>query len=186
MRNPSEFCVGCMNDEYPESLQKEVAKLRDELEAATKERDEALERIKASREKEYLLALKNISSVVGDYLLFSAKSTDLNVVYLQSRKVIEREVCTDERMCVGCFTDAGCDLSEPVIPPTEAELQSQFTAAQSRIAVTEGWKLVPIEPTSMMIAQAYRRTQFSTDLGREAIAIYSAMLSAAPQPEDKP
>lgn len=56
-------------------------------------------------------------------------------------------------------------------------------ALTAQASVPEGWKLVPIEPTNNMIANAYnRRMNRHVKYGEMYADIYTSMLNAAPQP----
>jgi hypothetical protein len=57
-------------------------------------------------------------------------------------------------------------------------LQAQLAAAQQP-SVPEGWKLVPVVPTSEMTA--FENTGVHWNLAER---IYNAVLAAAPQPKD--
>lgn len=95
----------------------ENAKLREELEAVTKERDEALERIKVSQEQvPWCYGCTPPDKEVDEYLDITYSPTDR----------LENKGWKIAPL-----------FAAPVIPPTEAELQSQLAAANSRIAVLD-------------------------------------------------
>jgi len=63
---------------------------------------------------------------------------------------------------------------------TEAQLTAAYEAGK-RDAVPEGWKLVPIEPTNVMLVSGI--SAMASSLSAKCISCWDAMLAAAPSPE---
>ena len=74
----------------------------------------------------------------------------------------------------GVFVPAGTQLYAAPIPQQVAEP-----------SVPEGWKLVPVEPTELMVGVAERIDWASPDIRGNVINQWQAMLAAAPQPKEK-
>lgn len=65
---------------------------------------------------------------------------------------------------------------------------SEATAESSNMAVLDGYKLVPIEPTELMIMAGIHAQERNDDLpnlgiGPKSVGVYKSMISAAPMPQ---
>ena len=108
-------------------------------------------------------------------------------------KILNEKLICDVLLPPATIIKRGCDLRTLLVainqrgnlPPAQRVLREAALAQQPAQATTEGWKLVPVEPTREMWAAAGDcvTTLQWTGIGHHdkiSSAVYRAMLAAAP------